>query len=350
MPIKALLQRWDGDAEALVAADEKSLRRRGELDGPRARRFVQFCAGRDGEEELRSLHRVGARCICPGDPEHDWLSGRIVDNTPAILYYRGDFDLVYETSVALIGSRRPSHYGREMARHLAGDLARAGVVTISGMARGIDGEAHRATLEAGGRTIAVLGTGVDQVYPAEHRSLIEAVASRGLLLSECPLGTPPHKGNFPRRNRIISGVSWGVLVVEAALRSGTFITVERALEQGREVLAVPGNCTSRTSAGANALIQQGAAVVTCGQDLLVALGLDRCASTPGDGIVEGLGERSRRVLQALGDEAETVDELMIRSGLGAGAVSEEILTLLQGGLVVAVAGNRYARRLSPSLR
>lgn len=349
-PLKRLLRLWDDDVAALVAAAPAELRRRGGLGDEKARRFAALAAAHDGAAELENLRRIGAAFVCPCDAAYARVAARIVDQPPAVLYHRGDFDLVHETSVALIGSRRPSHYGREMARHLAAGLAGAGTVTISGLARGIDGEAHRATLAAGGRTIAVLGTGVDRVYPPEHRRLMEDVAARGLLLSECPPGCPPLRGNFPRRNRIISGISWGVVVVEAALRSGTFITVERALEQGREVMAVPGNCTSSTSAGSNALIQQGAAVVTCVEDLLLALGLDRSAADGGGGAVRGRSDRARRVLDALGDEPETMGVLMARSGLGAGAVAEEILQLLNDGLVVAVEGNRYAKRLAPSLR
>ena len=193
---------------------------------------------------------------------------REIFDPPLTLYYRGDVALMKEPALAIVGSRRPTAYGRAMAQRLANDLAARGLAIISGMARGIDSAAHQGALDAAGKTMAVLGSGIDVVYPAENKKLYEQIAAKGLLLSEFPLGAFPAPQNFPIRNRIISGLTLGVLVVEAAQYSGSLITARLAMEQNREVFAVPGSVTNKNSWGPHILIKQGAKLVQDWQDVM----------------------------------------------------------------------------------
>jgi DNA processing protein len=206
------------------------------------------------------------------DPRYPaWL--RMVPDPPPVLWVRGDVTAFEPTSIAIVGSRSASQYAKDVARQLAAGLAAEGIVVTSGMARGVDGAAHEACLAAGGRTIAVLGTGIDVTYPPEHAGLAARIAARGLLVSEMPPGTLPWKSNFPRRNRIISGLSRAVVIVEASEKSGSLITARMALEQGREVMAVPGSVLYGRNRGAHALIKDGAMPVESAADILGALGL-----------------------------------------------------------------------------
>src|SRR5262249_44743724 len=193
---------------------------------------------------------------------------REIFDPPLTIYTRGNRALMKEPAVAIVGSRRPTAYGRAVARRLAMDLAQKGLVIISGMARGVDSAAHEGAIEVGGNTIAVLGTGIDVPYPAENKKLYEQIGAKGLLISEFPLGTFPAPQNFPIRNRVISGLSLGVVVVEAAQYSGSLITARLAMEQNREVFAVPGSVTNKNSWGPHVLIKQGAKLVQDWQDVM----------------------------------------------------------------------------------
>lgn len=212
-------------------------------------------------------------------PEIDWNDPRypawlrMVPDPPPVLWIRGDVTAFEPTSVAIVGSRSASQYARQVARQLAAGLAAEGIVVTSGLARGVDGAAHEACVAAGGRTIAVLGTGIDVMYPREHAGLAARITGQGLLVSELPPGTLPWKSNFPRRNRIISGLSRAVVIVEASEKSGSLITARTALEQGREVMAVPGSVLHGRNRGAHALIKDGAMPVESAADILGALGL-----------------------------------------------------------------------------
>lgn len=221
------------------------------------------------------LASTGARATWTGAPDYPPVLCSIPD-PPPLLFYRGDLARFLDgPAVAVIGSRRGSPYGLGVARSLSRSLGAAGVRVVSGLARGIDGEAHRGCLEGGGMTMAVLGSGLDVPYPREHAPLLERIAGQGVAVTEHPPGTPPGAFNFPRRNRLISGFSRAVVVVEAGERSGTMITVDAALEQGRDVLAVPGEISRRGATGTNRLIRDGAGVVTCVEDILDTLGLAR---------------------------------------------------------------------------
>jgi DNA processing protein len=220
------------------------------------------------ERELCDMERIGARLIRWTSPEYPENLRHIAD-PPPYLYLRGDSTALSAPCVAIVGARAASDAGRHMARRLGRELAARGVTVVSGLARGIDGEAHQGALEAEGRTIAVMGCGIDVIYPAEHRTLAESIiTARGALISELPLGTAPRSENFPARNRILSGLCLGVVVVEAAERSGSLITARMALEQDRQVFAVPGSPLSGKSRGSNRLIKEGARMVECVDDII----------------------------------------------------------------------------------
>src|SRR5262249_37134921 len=244
---------------------------------------------------------------------------------PVRLYVRGGEDAVLELPMAaVVGARSCSPYGAHVARRLGRELAAAGLVVVSGLARGIDGEAHRGALESGGLTVAVLGCGVDRDYPAAHATLAERIRERGLVVSEYEPGVEPAPWRFPARNRIIAGLSPATVVVEARERSGALITADLALEEGRDVLAVPGEITSSLSAGSNALLKLGAAPCTCAEDVLELFGLARQERA-----VPALAGDAARVLAALPAAA---DELARATGLAASAVAVALAELRLAGL------------------
>ena len=257
---------------------------------------------------------------------------------PALLYLHGRRELLARPSLAVVGSRNATPQGISNAEQFARAFSAAGLTIVSGLALGIDAAAHRGGLEGAGSTIAVLGTGADILYPQRNRALGERIAREGLIVSEFPLGTPPHGGNFPRRNRVISGLARGCLVVEAALASGSLITARLAAEQGREVFAIPGSIHSPHAKGCHALIKQGAKLVESAQDLLQELGMKGFAAPPvaADPAVTGL-------LPHLGYDPCNIDTLCARSGLTADAVSAMLLQLELEGKVASMPGGLYQR-------
>ncbi len=273
-----------------------------------AQSIVSGCTFEDAVLQHQRMLDSGASLIPCTYPFYPPLLREIYD-PPILLYARGRIELLQSLMLGVVGTRRPSDYGSVVARRLASDLAQAGLTIVSGMARGIDTAAHTATLEAGGDTIAVFGSGVDHVYPAENRKLAASIAEKGLLLSEFPMGSPGHPQNFPIRNRIISGMSVGVLIVEGAQYSGSAITARLALDQGREVFAVPGNITNSMSWGPNLLIKQGAKLVQDWNDVVVELtSEDRCrllASTGNELKDNGDSTRPEQASLPLGPAGET---------------------------------------------
>ena len=267
---------------------------------------------------------------------------RQIHSSPPLLYVRGEIRPEDEWAVAVVGTRAATRYGRQMVEEIAGDLARSGITVVSGLARGIDSLAHRAALRAGGRTIAVLGSGIDIIYPHEHRDLADKIIERGALITEYPLGTKPEAGNFPPRNRIISGLSLGTLVVEAGKRSGALITADYALEQGREVFALPGSVNSRKSEGTNRLIQEGAAkLVMSVEDILEELNLTMVerhqevrAAVPAD-------EREARILEHVSSQPLHVDEIGQRANLPISEVTSTLAMMELKGMVRQVGGMNY---------
>jgi DNA processing protein len=257
---------------------------------------------------------------------------------PALLYLHGRRELLARPGLAVVGSRNATPQGISNAEQFARAFSAAGLTIVSGLALGIDAAAHRGALEGTGSTIAVLGTGADIFYPQRNRTLGERIAREGLIVSEFPLGTPPHGSNFPRRNRVISGLTRGCLVVEAALASGSLITARLAAEQGREVFAIPGSIHSPHAKGCHALIKQGAKLVESAQDLLQELGMKGFAAPPAaaDPAVTGL-------LVHLGYDPCDIDTLCARSGLTAAAASAMLLQLELDGTVAGLPGGLYQR-------
>lgn len=262
-----------------------------------------------------------------------------IPDPPLLLYVKGRMDLLNHSALAMVGSRSATPQGINNAEAFARSLSDAGLCIISGMAHGIDAGAHRGALHGRGSSIAVVGTGLDKVYPAANRDLAHALAQQGALISEFPLGTPPLAANFPRRNRLISGMSLGCLVVEASLQSGSLITARLALEQGRDVFAIPGSIHAPQSKGCHALLKQGAKLVETAQDILEELGGLRF--TPAD--VTNATTPDDTLLDHLGFDPVDVDTLSMRSGLTIAELSAMLLTLELGGLVCVLPGGLYQR-------
>ncbi len=268
---------------------------------------------------------------------------REIAQPPPVLYVWGQPEASDRLAVAVVGTRRPTSYGQAVAREVAAGLAANGLAVISGLARGIDALAHKAALEAGGRTIAVLGSGLDQVYPPEHRLLAEQVAASGVVYSDYPIGTRPEGTNFPPRNRIISGLAMVVVIVEAGQTSGAMITADFAADQGRDVFAVPGNITSKASGGTNRLIANGARPMLAVEDILEALNLDALAR--GEAVERALPEdpTERRVWDALSADPIHVDDLGARCGLTPASVMSCLAMLELKGRAKQVGGMNYVR-------
>lgn len=297
-------------------------------------------------EEIR-CRSLGARLVLRGDPEYPDLLASIHD-PPLVLYLQGSLSSV--TAVAVVGTRYPTPYGRRMARRLAGDASRAGLVIVSGLARGIDAEAHLAALDAKGPTWAVLGTGLGHLYPAENAGLARRiVAAGGAVISERPIDTKPAPELFPRRNRIVSGLSWSTVVVEGRYKSGAMITARHALDQGREVLAVPGPADSVMSEAPHKLLGEGAPMASGVADILGRLpdGHLLAARTAPDPVPAPLapptGEEAS-VMALLGSDALSLDELVQLSGLDTTRISSIMFGLELKERVFSVPGNRYAQK------
>lgn len=314
-----------GSLEALFRASLTEL----EATGMQAVSAQSIATGKSAElarEEIAKALEAGATVISLDDPSYPQRLKEIYD-PPLILYVRGNVEVLNKPGIAMVGTRHPTPYGSGMAERLACDLAAQGLVIISGMARGVDTASHRGAISAKGKTLAVLGTGIDEIYPKENSRLPEQIlALGGALISEFPLGTSPQPQNFPIRNRIISGMSFGVLVVEAAEYSGTRITARCALEQDRDVFAVPGNVTNKNSWGPNTLIKQGAKLVATWEDvwedlptdvqLALASASSAESSSPANASLfpdEGLPPHERRILSLLkADETTHIDTIVER--------------------------------------
>jgi len=264
-----------------------------------------------------------------------------IDQPPPVLYIRGEYlpDDIF--AVAIVGTRRITPYGRQITEEIAAFLAANGITVISGLARGVDSVAHQTALKAGGRTIAVLGSGVDKIYPPEHRGLAEQMMQRGAIVSDYAPGTPPDASNFPPRNRIISGLSLAVVVVEAGETSGALITAEFAAEQGREVFAVPGSILAPQSKGTNKLIQRGALPLLSASDLMQALDLTRMGEQKAARKILPADETEARLLNVLGSEPLHVDEIRNQADLPIEKVSAALVLMELKGMVRQVGGMNY---------
>jgi len=308
------------------------------IDDPDREREVREPLTVERVQRGLALYRDSALTLA--DAEYPELLRHLPD-PPLALFYRGDVALLKKPAVAMVGSRRASAYGLNAARHLAAQLAMAGVAVVSGLARGIDGAAHAAALDAGGATIAVLGTGIDVVYPRSHRKLFRAIEERGLILTEFAPETPPLPANFPIRNRIISGLAMATVIVEATGRSGSLITARTAAEQGRNVCAVPGTIFAPGAEGTNRLIQYGAKLVHDVNDILEEVpGAPRLGSVPEIAPDSPL----REVLDVFTrDEATHIDAAAEKLKTSVAAVSDAVLQLELGGWLQAMPGSRWTR-------
>jgi DNA processing protein len=347
-----LLQRF-GSPERVFTASRRTLEeiaalKRTSIEAITSRTAVEKSTRR----ELGRIRELNLRLLRWGTPEYPPLLSNIPD-PPALLYVKGHLTLDDQRAVAVVGSRHPSAYGLTVCKKLCVELAWQGWTVVSGMARGIDSAAHLGALEGGGRTLAVLGTGLDVVYPTENRRLYERIVGSGAVISELPLGTPPDPGNFPVRNRLISGLALGVVVVEATAKSGSLITAGMALEQGRQVFAVPGPLDREGVAGPHRLIKEGAKLVERAADITEELTPMVSPRIPGGSARperdEGapavpLAERERKIWDLLGVEPLHIDPIARQVGLSVAQAAEVLLRLELMGLVKQLPGTLFVRQ------
>jgi DNA processing protein len=294
------------------------------------------------DAEMAKIEKVGARLLTLADDDYPALLKKIPD-APTVLYVRGQLVPADDHALSIVGTRRATSYGRDAAYHFAKQLAAQDITIISGLAHGVDSAAHRGALDGGGRTLAVLGCGIDRIYPADNQKLADDILRHGAIISEFPVGTPPDGRNFPRRNRIISGLALGVLVVEAPEKSGALITTTTAAEQGREVFAVPGNIFNPMSGGTNRLIQDGAKLVMAVEDILEELNIthqNAQASTITERIVPA-NDTEKSLLQLLGADPIHVDDLTRLCGLPVSIVNSTLTILELKGLARMVGHMQY---------
>lgn len=345
---KALIEKF-GTPSAVFAAAPSELRA---VDGIGPKLTTAICKAReeiDAAAEIELCQRQGVTILTLEDPTYPEALKHLPDS-PGVLYVRGEIKPQDLVGIAIVGSRHATNYGLRQAERLAESLSRAGFTITSGLARGIDGKAHAAAIAAGGRTLAVLGSGVLNIYPPEHGGLAREVMAHGALISEQPPRAQPLAGAFPQRNRLISGLSLGVIVVEAALGSGALITARHAMEQGREVFAVPGPVDSRVSHGCHRLIRDGAKLVETADDVLEELGplvapAPRAQAGPEihHPVELLLNEPEKRVLSAIGSSPTTVDNVVVASGLPVPQVLATLSVLEMRRVVRRLSGNSVVR-------
>jgi len=344
--IKRLLEQF-GTPEAVFRAPLKELLRVEGLGEKVALEIRKGPLEKTVERELSLLKETGGTVITLKDEVYPRRLRDIYD-PPAVLYARGSLKKEDELAVSIVGSRKTSPYGRGIAEKVSQGLARHGVAIVSGMARGIDSLAHWGAISAGGRTIAVLGCGIDVVYPSENRKLFEKIIEHGAVLSEFRMGSPPEAGHFPKRNRIISGLSLGVVVIEASSKSGSLLTAGYALEQGREVFAVPGNVGFEGSKGTNRLIREGAKMVESSDDILEEIWPQWKREEERDQEVESPGgrlpEEERVLYEFLSEVPLHIDAIIQESGFEPGKVSSLLLNLELKGLVAQWPGKCFSTK------
>jgi len=336
--LNALLHHF-GDARTAWSSSAADLK----AAGLSPRLAERICAARENADLDRIWEELAARGIRVLTWADEDYPRRLqeIDQPPPVLYVRGQLLPEDAFAVAIVGTRRITPYGRQITDELASHLAAQGITIVSGLARGVDAAAHSAAIRAGGRTIAVLGSGVDRVYPPEHRALAEKIQQQGALVSDYPVGAAPDAANFPPRNRIISGLSLAVIVVEAGETSGALITAGFAAEQGREVFAVPGSVLAPQSKGTNRLIQTGAQPLLSAQDVLQALDLTQAGQKASARRVLPTDSTERQLLEILGEQALHVDEIRGRSDLPIEKVSAALVLMELKGLVRQVGGMNY---------
>ncbi len=333
-----------GSPEGALFASKDELERIDGLPGKVIGEIMAFPWREHAEKEISAAKESGVTVVTASDPAYP-ENLRATPDPSLYLYVKGALLPDDARAVAIVGTRNPTHYGLTMAHRIAYELAASGVTIVSGMARGVDTQAHKSALAARGRTIAVLGCGIDRAYPPENRSLMEQIAGSGAVVTENPFGTPPEAGYFPARNRVISGLSRGTVIIEAAEDSGSLITANYTLQQGRRLFAVPGNIGSPNSRGTNSLIKQGALLVESAEDVLTGLKLPRA---------QDARDRETRPLPALPDDELTVyrritnepkhiDVIMNESGATAGRINAVLINLELKGLVKQLPGKYFIK-------
>lgn len=353
--MRELLRSFGNNPEAILNATERKLREVPGLGNTLIQKIVSWRKEINIEKELELIAKEDIRVLTIEDSRYPIALSKIFD-PPMVLYVKGELLPKDLAAVAIVGSRRPSIYGKITAEKLGRELGARGLTIVSGMARGIDSAVHKGALSSGGRTIAVLGSGLGIIYPAENEALAREISRNGAVISEFPMLTAPGRGNFPRRNRIVSGLSLGVVVVEAARRSGALITVDCALEQGKEVFAVPGRIDSPISWGTNNLIQQGAKIATTSDSIIEELEplLRNLIPKQIEGETRELKESApeklrpalegneKRLYELLSDTKD-IDAVIAESGLPASKVSSTLITLQIKKLIKEFPGKIFAR-------
>ncbi|MDD3926015.1 MAG: DNA-processing protein DprA [bacterium] len=337
---KAELLKYFGSPGALWGAAEATVR---SFDADLAGRLSALRASTTPEAELDRLTKAGCLAFLPGNDGYPSTLTEIYD-PPVPLYVKGSVRACDQKAVAIVGSRRPTQQGREIAARLASGLASQGITIISGLARGIDTAAHRGALKAGGRTLAVLGCGLDSIYPPENWRLADEIVENGALLSEFCLGSNPLAWHFPQRNRIVSGLALAVVVVEAGEKSGALITAYTALEQGRDVMAVPGSIDNPMSRGPHKLIKQGALLVESVDDIVEALGMQLCLfDSCEEETREALTESQTSLLEFIDYKPRCTEEIIMLAGKSAAAVGSDLTLLELKGYIKQLSGGAYIR-------
>lgn len=344
--VKAL-QEFFGSLETAWCATESELQKIG-FDRRTIASFQQSQRDLNLEECLAKVTEAGLTLISWDSPDYPSYL-REIPKPPPLLYVKGKIEEIDRFAVAVVGTRRLTSYGRQITRELVSGLVASGVTVVSGLARGIDGIAHKTALEFGGRTLAVLGSGIDRIYPAEHTGLVDRILAeqRGAVISEYGLGVKPDSRNFPQRNRIISGLSLGVVVVEAGQRSGALITSKFALEQGREVFAVPGNVNSPASKGPNRLIQDGAKLVSTVEDILEELNLKMVLEQSAVQMVLPDSAEEAALMAQLSSQPTHIDELIRAANLPSSLVGSTLTMMELKGMVHQVGGMNYVLSREP---
>lgn len=338
----ALLERF-GSVEAIFGASESDLK---SVDGLSEKRRAQVLSDPPAavERDLKLLEELNVRPIPVSSQDYPVGLKNIYD-PPVLIYVKGDFGEQDRLAVGIVGSRRASHYGLQTAERIASDLAKRGLTIISGGARGVDTAAHKGALAAGGRTVAVLGCGMDICYPAENEKLFAAIAESGAVISEFPFGAQPEPWRFPPRNRLISGLSLGVVVCQSPEASGALITASYAAEQGKDVFAVPGNIDDERNRGCHALIKDGARLVENAADVLAELGLEPGEAQQLELPMDSLTDSELSIVRLLSLEPVQVDEIIDKCDMPAHMVAGMLTVLEMKGVIKRLPGNAYVRTL-----
>lgn len=333
------LLKYFGDIRSAWKASPSLLTAAG-LNGELMRKLIQIRENTCLDEHLDTIRKAGIKVYYWDHPDYPERL-RLITQSPFVIYIKGDLVENDIWGVAIVGTRRFSDYGRQVTAEMARMLAGYGITVVSGLARGIDGIAHQNTLDAGGRTIAVLGSGLDQIYPPEHKRLADRIVCQGALISDYPVGTPPDGSNFPPRNRIISGLSKLVIVIEAGQKSGALITAGYAAEQGKDVFAVPGKINSPASKGTNLLIKQGAHPLLSAQDILDLLNLNLITEQRAVRKTLPSDPKEALLFQAVGDEPQHVDDLCALVNLPIEEVTATLALMELKGMVRKTFGMKY---------